>query len=65
MIKPGSSWKHKSGRIYEIMTLANEHATLSDKYPVTVVYRRKDDNTVWSRTLDRWDGSFEEIEDSE
>lgn len=50
--KIGSKWKHKSGKIYEVVTVSNLKATKSD-YPITVVY--KDDNEdIWSRTLEKW-----------
>jgi len=50
--KIGSRWKHKSGKIHEVVVVSNLKATKSD-YPITVVYK-DDDGDVWSRTLEKW-----------
>lgn len=55
---PGQLWKHKNGCVYEVIMLANMTSERWDEYPPTVVYRRLIDQTVWSRPLSRWHGSF-------
>jgi hypothetical protein len=54
-----SVWRHKkTGDLYQVVLIANQESTKIDEYPVTVVYRRLSDDTIWSRPLWRWDGSF-------
>lgn len=48
----GTKWKHKSGKVYEVVIVANETATKSD-YPITVVYKDTEGN-IWARTLEKW-----------
>ena len=57
----GSTWKHRSGRIYTVVFITNV-GFINQKYPVTVVYRGENGN-VWSRPLSDWDGSFTKIND--
>ena len=59
-IKPGSKWIHTSGEEYEVVCLANNHAEEGRRaeYPMTVVYKRLNDNTVWTRPVERWQSSF-------
>lgn len=56
--KEGSYWRHKNGGAYRVIVVANEKSDRLDEYPITVVYRRLIDNTVWSRLLSRWYGSM-------
>ena len=60
-----SNWKHKGGNIYRVLIVANKASERLDEYPITVVYQRLVDKTVWSRPLTRWHGSFERIEEEE
>jgi hypothetical protein len=56
--KPEDFWLHeKSGHLYKILMLTNEHATKSD-YPVQVVYQDIENNHIWSRPLTEWHRSF-------
>lgn len=48
----GTQWKHKSGKLYEVVIVTNEQATKVD-YPITVVYKDSE-GYIWSRTLDKW-----------
>ena len=48
-----SYWKHKAGESYQVILVANTKSERLEKYPVTVVYRRLIDNTIWSRPLSR------------
>lgn len=50
-------WRHHSGRIYQVMCLANEDST-KPQYPVTVVYFNVENGKIWSRPLDDWARSF-------
>lgn len=57
-------FKHnKSDETYKVVYLANltaeEHK--KDKFPLTVVYRKESDWTVWSRLYDDFVNSFTEI----
>ena len=63
-IKVGSQWVHlASGAEYEVIVLANGTADLDrmSEYPLTVVYKRLHDGTIWSRPIDRWHGGFERV----
>jgi hypothetical protein len=61
----GKKYRHlRSGRIYEVLLIANEHATYTDDWPIIVSYRRLDDQTIWARRYDSWNASFEEVEDA-
>lgn len=51
-----SLWKHKSGVIYRVITVANVEATRPD-YPVTVVYEDAHAQT-WARPITTWYESF-------
>ena len=53
-----SFWLHTSGAEYMVLMVANSASEQSDRYPVTVVYRRYSDGTVWSRPLADWYRSF-------
>ena len=61
-----SKWKHKSGKCYKVLSVANIHADNDRKneYPVTVIYQCISDHKVWSRTLDRWHIDFTELNTS-
>lgn len=48
-LTPGSKWKHHSGKVYEIICVANKNAT-KITFPVTVVYKDEEEN-IWSRPL--------------
>lgn len=61
----GKKYRHiTSGRIYEVLLIANEHATYADEYPIIVSYKRLDDGTIWARRYDSWNTSFVEVEDA-
>lgn len=55
--EPGSRWKHASGNFYHVLAIANESATKTEDYPVTVVYRDYK-NRTWSRPLSKWHQSM-------
>lgn len=57
-----SIWLHTSGERYRVILVANEGSDRPGEYPITIVYRRLSDNTVWSRPFSRWYPSFTEIE---
>lgn len=59
--KVGSIWDHKNGSTYTVLMIYNRKSDRQDEYPVTVIYERLSDGTVWSRPLSRWYGSFTEI----
>jgi hypothetical protein len=55
-----SLWEHKSGRVYQVILLANMSSDEEVRYPKTVVY--KDLNSkIWSRPLSRWHESMTEL----
>lgn len=56
--EPGSRWKHANGTIYHVVLIANEHAT-KPSYPVTIVYSAN--GKIWSRPLENWHNSMQEI----
>lgn len=49
--KAGSKWKHYSGRVYTVITIANEDR--NPGYPVSVVYVGENGKT-WVKTLANW-----------
>ena len=49
-------WRHKSGRIYRVIAVANTAAT-DYRYPLTIVYQG-DDGRTWSRLASDWHGSM-------
>lgn len=49
----GSTWKHRSGRVYTVLHVTNTQAADTNKFMVTVVYRGEDGN-VWSRAASEW-----------
>lgn len=53
-----SQWRHKGGGHYQVIIVTNKNSDRLEEYPITVVYRRLIDNTVWSRPLSRWHGSM-------
>lgn len=56
---PGSTWAHKSGHHYLVLIVTNERTTKPEEYPITVVYKRLSDGSIWSRPFDRWHTSFQ------
>lgn len=59
-------FRHKrTGDIYELLLIANEHAERAAQYPPTAVYRRVSDLTVWSRPVQDWGKDFEEVTGNE
>jgi hypothetical protein len=61
-IAPGVKFRHiSSGEIYEIITVSNLDAPIEKrkKFPITVVYKRLSDNTIWSRPYSSWIDKFE------
>lgn len=63
--KVGSIWKHKNGNVYKVLMICNEEALPErrDEYPITIVYSGEN-NKIWSRTLEHWEGSFEPLSDN-
>lgn len=55
----------RTGDIYELLLIANEHAERTAQYPPTAVYRRVSDRTVWSRPVQDWGKDFEEVTGNE
>ena len=56
-----SLWRHKNGDFYRVILIANKDSKRIDEYPVTVVYKRLCDETIWCRPFYRWLGSFENV----
>lgn len=52
-----SLWRHKSGRIYRVMSLANMTAT-KPGYPKTVVYECVTSGEIYTKPLDKWHESM-------
>ncbi len=50
----GSTWEHHSGRIYQVLGIANNVDTPKEDYPVTVIYSNVENGTLWSGRLDNW-----------
>ncbi|MGZ8172970.1 MAG: hypothetical protein ACXWT0_03810 [Methylobacter sp.] len=59
-----TAWLHKNGYLYTVLIITNAKSERPDEYPVTVVYKRLIDNTIWSRPLSRWHGSFTPVLDA-
>lgn len=57
--RPGQVWRHKNGSLYTVLLVTNVAAQRDRRgeYPMTVVYTNAAGQS-WSRTLDRWYGSF-------
>jgi hypothetical protein len=51
-VKPGSRWRHHSGRVYTVLFLTNTEGD-GVRYPYTVVYEGENGNR-WSGPLDDW-----------
>jgi hypothetical protein len=51
--RPGSIWRHKSGRIYTVLFLTNDDGNRQE-YPRTVVYMGQINGKLWSGRLDDW-----------
>lgn len=47
---PQERYRHRSGREYTVIALANEHTTQPDSYPVMVVYQG-DNGNIWAKEL--------------
>lgn len=60
-IKPDTLWQHTSGRVYTVLTVANEHAQRTDDYPLMVVYQGQD-GRVWSRLASDWHRSMSALD---
>lgn len=52
-IIPGQMWLHHSGRMYEVLMLANEGTQRPAEYPVTIIYRGSNGQT-WAKTEQRF-----------
>lgn len=50
---PGQMWLHHSGRMYEVLMLANESTQRPAEYPVTIIYRGNN-GQVWAKTEQRF-----------
>lgn len=58
----GYYYQHKNGGLYQVTALANLAADLNkEEFPVTIIYLRLSDQTLWARTIDRWEGKFQKI----
>lgn len=58
-----SKWKHKNNQnVYQVLLITNLYSDRFDEYPITVVYQCLKSKKIWSRTLDRWYGSFSRYE---
>lgn len=58
---PGSLWRHSNCSLYRVLIITNKSTKKPGEYPVTVVYQRLEDGTVWSRPFSRWYPSFTEV----
>lgn len=52
--KQHTVWKHHSGRLYEVLYIANDVEDPKPDYPVMVVYQNVENYTVWAGRLDDW-----------
>lgn len=52
-VLPGSHWRGRSGRLYEVITVANAHALDKGASPVTVVFKDRQ-GRVWARQMADW-----------
>lgn len=50
----GEFWKHHSGRLYEVIAIANDVEDPKPEYPPTVVYSGVDNGKIWAGRLDDW-----------
>lgn len=57
----GSLWRHSSCRLYRVILIANKETDRPGEFPVTIVYQRLEDGTIWSRPFSRWYPSFTEV----
>jgi hypothetical protein len=59
--KPGETWMHTNGKLYEIVGLSNTFNLRAD-HPVDVVYRNAtlegESPAIWTRRLTDWSRSF-------
>lgn len=53
-----SKWEHHSGRVYQVVKIANTKTERPEQYPVTVVYENVENGEVWSRPTSEWARSF-------
>lgn len=64
LVEPGQTWKHHSGRMYQVLFLTNTENP-SPKFPVAVVYQSVVNRNRWSRPLSEWHDKFELVYDAE
>ena len=57
----GSRWLHTNGSYYIVLMLTNVDSTRLEEYPVTVVYQREHDLSLWSKPLLTWATSRTEV----
>lgn len=58
----GSFYQHKNGGIYQVTAITNLNAAFSkDEFPITIIYYRLSDQTLWTRPLARWEGKFKKV----
>lgn len=50
--EPNTIWKHRTGKLYTVVVIANRLAT-DKRYPITVVYKDGEDN-IWTRPFSDW-----------
>lgn len=57
---PHSIWKHHSGDLYRVVTVANEDADPgATDWPILVVYQSIKDGKIWARPLTKWSEEFQ------
>lgn len=61
-IRPGVVCRHHSGRVYDVMFIANDVPDPRPEFPVTVVYMGAD-GKVWARPLATFRKKFEVVYD--
>ena len=54
----GSLWRHRNGQRYNVTAITNLESRDLDRYPITVVYRNVNNETVWSRPVNDWHRSM-------
>ncbi len=61
----GSTWKHKNGKIYTVVCVANDPELIAEdrheEYPVMISYRTRHGG-VYGRLLPRWHCSMTEVD---
>ena len=53
--EPCSVWRHKSGRMYVVLSLANMGSPPKDDYPPMVIYAACGTGEVYAAPADNWE----------